>query len=211
MNVPVNPEVEVPTRGRRRNVAGWVILALVILAVIFSGAGICSTYNKFVTLDKNVDKKWADIESALKRRSDLIPNLVATVKAFAKQELTVFLEVTRARARLDNAEGVEDIAAANGDLTQALSRLMVVVEAYPELKSNENFLQLQAQLEGTENRLDYARREYNESVRQFNTLRNRFPAKIVANWFGFNEDRASFEATEAERETPDVEEMFEEE
>lgn len=209
MNVPVNPEVEAPARGRRRNVAGWVILALVILVVIFSGAGICGTYNKFVTLDKRVDESWANIESQLKRRSDLIPNLVATVKAFARQEQTVLIEVTRARANLDNARGVKEVAAANTDFNQALSRLMVVVEAYPELKSNENFLQLQAQLEGTENRINKARMDYNEVVKEFNTAIKRFPARIAARWFGFDKEREFFEATEAERETPDVGEMFE--
>lgn len=192
--------------GPRKKLSGGVIAIIVIVIIIAIPVimGI-SNYNKFVTLDKNVDKAWADLESALKRRSDLIPNLVATVKGFAKQEQEVLIGVTRARANLDNARGVEEVSRADAGLSQALSRLMVVVEAYPQLKSNENFLQLQAQLEGTENRLDYARREYNTAVQQFNTAIKRFPGVLFARLFGFGEEKESFEATPAERETPTVE------
>jgi len=209
MNAAVNPEVGVPASGRRRSPVIWVVLGLLFLVILFLGAGACSTYNRMVTLNEKVDEAWANIESQLKRRSDLIPNLVATVKAFAKQEKEVLIGVTRARARLDNAEGVADVAAASSDLSNALARLMVVVEAYPQLRSNENFLQLQAQLEGTENRINKARLDYNKIVKDYNTAIKRFPAKIFASWFGF-EPRDFFEATEAERENPDVQELFEE-
>ncbi|NLI97465.1 LemA family protein, partial [bacterium] len=176
--------------------------------VVFLGGGLCSSYNNMVRLNKDVDEKWANIETQLTRRSDLIPNLVATVKAYAKQEETVLTEVTRARAGLDNARTMEEISKANGDLNQALSRLMVVVEAYPELKSNENFLQLQAQLEGTENRINYARMEYNKSVKSYNTAIAVFPGSIIAGIFGFK-PRESFEASERERQNPDVKDLFE--
>lgn len=197
-------------RSSRRLGCGLLIALLVVLVIGIPVISGISNYNRFVTLEKTVDKKWADIESALKRRSDLIPNLVATVRAYAKHEEKVLTEVTRARAGLDNAKGVEEISKASGDLSQALSRLMVVVEAYPQLLANENFLQLQAQLEGTENRLDYARREYNEAVQAFNTAIKRFPGVIFAGLFGFKEEKKSFEATEAERQTPDVGKMLEE-
>lgn len=209
MNVPVNPEVQTPG-ARPKARWGWVILiVLLVILVLIVGGGACSTYNRMVRLGKEVDEKWANVDVALTRRSDLIPNLVATVKAYAKQEQTVLVEVTRARANLDNARGVEDVSKASGDLSRALSRLMVVVEAYPELKSNENFLQLQAQLEGTENRIKYARLEYNRVVKDYNTAIAVFPASIFANWFGFK-PREFFEATEAERVNPDVGKMFNE-
>ncbi len=209
MNVPVNPEVQTPS-ARPRARWGWIILIVVlVLVVLIGGCGACNTYNNMVKRSKEVDEKWANIDAALTRRSDLIPNLVATVKAYAKQEQTVLVEVTRARANLDNARSVEDVSKASGDLSQALSRLMVVVEAYPELKSNENFLQLQAQLEGTENRLKYAREEYNRVVKEYNTAIAVFPASIFAGWFGFK-PRESFESTEEERVNPNVGKMFEE-
>jgi LemA protein len=205
MNAPVNPEIQgAPVKKSR---AGWIIGIIVVLLVIFLGGGLCSSYNKMVRLSKDVDEKWANIETQLTRRSDLIPNLVATVKAYAKQEQTVLTDVTRARANLDNARSVEDVSKANGDLNQALSRLMMVVEAYPELKSNENFLQLQAQLEGTENRINYARMEYNKSVKDYNTAIAVFPASMFAPMFGFK-PRSSFEATAQERQNPNVKDLF---
>lgn len=208
MNAPVNPEIQSPVAPVRKSRAGWIIGIIVVLVVVFLGGGLCSSYNNMVRLNKDVDEKWANIETQLTRRSDLIPNLVATVKAYAKQEETVLTEVTRARAGLDNARTMEEISKANGDLNQALSRLMVVVEAYPELKSNENFLQLQAQLEGTENRINYARMEYNKSVKSYNTAIAVFPGSIIAGIFGFK-PRESFEASERERQNPDVKDLFE--
>ena len=179
-----------------------VVIVIVVLVLIpllyFKG-----TYNSLVTMDEGVKAAWAQVENQLQRRYDLIPNLVETVKGYASHEEEVFLKVTEARSKVGGAGNVSDKIAANNSLSAALSRLLVVVERYPELKANTNFLRLQDELAGTENRIAVERRRYNESVRAFNTTIRRFPTNILAGIFGF-EKAAFFEVPEEKQEAPKV-------
>jgi LemA protein len=182
-----------------------LIVALVVIAVVVVavGAWAVGVYNSLVGLEQGVNEKWAQVQNVYQRRADLIPNLVETVKGFAAQERNVLTEVTEARARatgvqltpeaLNDPKALERFQAAQGQLTGALSRLLVVVERYPELKSNQNFLSLQSQLEGTENRIAVERRRFNEAVREYNTRLSLFPGTIVARLAGFR-PKAFFEA-----------------
>jgi LemA protein len=182
-----------------------LIVALVVIAVVVVavGAWAVGVYNSLVGLEQGVNEKWAQVQNVYQRRADLIPNLVETVKGFAAQERNVLTEVTEARARatgvqltpeaLNDPKALERFQAAQGQLTGALSRLLVVVERYPELKSNQNFLSLQSQLEGTENRIAVERRRFNEAVRDYNTRLSLFPGTIVARLAGFR-PKAFFEA-----------------
>jgi LemA protein len=156
-------------------------------------------YNTIVTQDEAVDASWAQVENVLQRRFDLIPNLVNTVKGFAKQEREVLTEVTALRSQWAKAGSVADKAKAATGLEAALGRLMVISERYPDLKSNVNFLRLQDELAGTENRVSVERRRYNESVQAYNTTIRTFPAVSIAKYLGFEKKDAYFEAiTEAE-------------
>lgn len=176
-----------------------IIVAIIVIAVaIFSGS-----YNKFVTAEETVDQAYSQIETQLQRRVDLIPNLVNTVKGFAKQEKEVIGQVTEARSKLAGANGPEDQAAADSELSGALSRLLVVVENYPELKSNENYRQLMDELAGTENRLAVARKDYNDEVASYNKQVKRFPGKLVASIFGFDK-KEYFKAEAGAESAPDV-------
>jgi LemA protein len=173
------------------------------VAVMVSGCG----YNRIQTLDEEVNGYQGQIEVALQRRADLIPNLVETVKGFAGQELAIFEEITNARARLSGAiQGKElaDMAAANQSLNSALGRLLAVVEDNPEIRSNENFRMLQDQLEGTENRVSTARQDYNNAVRAYNAYIRRFPQVLTAKSIGAG-PREYFEAEEGAAEVPTVE------
>lgn len=162
-------------------VAGVILLILIVsLYSFFKG-----TYNNFVTLDETVKTAWAQVENQLQRRYDLIPNLVETVKGYAKQEKDVFVEVTNARAKVGGAGNVPDKISANNELTSALSRLLIVVERYPDLKSNQNFMRLQDELAGTENRIAVERKRYNDAVQTYNIAVKSFPANILAGMFGF--------------------------
>ena len=178
------------------------VIVIVVLAVsvfsFFKGA-----YNQFVTLDEGVKSAWAQVENQLQRRYDLIPNLVETVKGYAKQEKDVLVEVTNARARVGGAATVPDKINANNELTGALSRLLVVVEKYPDLKSNQNFLRLQDELAGTENRISVERKRYNDAVQGYNVAIRSFPANLLAGMFGF-EKAAFFEAPAVAKATPQV-------
>jgi len=177
-----------------------VVLAVVVLAV---GAWAVGIYNGLIGLEQNVNEKWAQVQNVYQRRADLIPNLVETVKGFAAQERTVLTEVVEARAKatsiqltpeaLNDPKAMERFQAAQGQLSGALSRLLVTVERYPELKSNQNFLSLQSQLEGTENRIAVERRRFNEAVREYNTRLGLFPGTVVARLAGFRR-KAFFEA-----------------
>jgi LemA protein len=181
-------------------VVALVVIVVIVLAV---GAWAVGVYNSIVGLEQGVNEKWAQVQNVYQRRADLIPNLVETVKGFAAQERNVLTEVTEARARatgvqltpeaLNDPKALERFQAAQGQLSGALSRLLVVVERYPELKSNQNFLSLQSQLEGTENRIAVERRRFNEAVREYNTRLNLFPGTIVARLAGFR-PKAFFEA-----------------
>jgi LemA protein len=187
-----------------------VVLALVVGGVFLWGVGV---NNRLVTAEQGVNAAWAQVQTVYQRRADLIPNLVETVKGFAAQERTVLEEVTRARAsasqRTLSPEMLNDPAAlkkfqdAQSALGGALSRLLVTVERYPELKSNANFLALQSQLEGTENRITVERRRYNETVQVYNTQLRLFPASLVAAFRGFK-DKAFFEAAPGSETAPKV-------
>ncbi|HPC04947.1 MAG TPA: LemA family protein [Syntrophales bacterium] len=183
--------------------AFFIVLAVLVLIVLASFSFLKGTYNAFVTLDEAVKAAWAQVDNQLQRRYDLIPNLVETVKGFAAQEQTVFIEVTKARAQAGGARTVPEKIEANNELTSALSRLLLVVERYPELKSNENFLRLQDELAGTENRIAVERRRYNEAVRAYNVKIRSFPANLLAGLFGF-EKQAFFEVPEAAKAAPQV-------
>jgi LemA protein len=166
-----------------------IILAIVILAgIIFAGM-----YNGLVRLNVQADEAWSDITVQLKRRYDLIPNLVNTVKGYATHEKTVFEDVTKARASAMNAQGVEATAQAENQFQQTLKSLFAVTESYPQLRATENFQQLQAQLTDTEDKVMASRRFYNGVVRDFNTKRKVFPTSVFANMLGFTKDRAFFE------------------
>jgi len=179
-----------------------VVAGLVVLAVIVGG-WLMGSYNRMVTEREGVDKAWAQVENVLQRRGDLIPNLVETVKGYAAHEKEVFESVADARGRLAGATSPQEAAAANAGMTSALGRLLAIAENYPELKANENFIRLQDELAGSENRIATERMRYNEVVRSYNTLIKRFPGNFIAGFFGFAE-KEYFEATPESREVPKV-------
>lgn len=175
-----------------------VVLLIVVLALM-----LIPSYNGFVNGEENVDQAYAQVENQLQRRLDLIPNLVESVKGFANQEKEVIDSVTEARARLAGAGSPEDQATANDELSGALSRLLVVVENYPDLKSDVNFRQLMDELAGTENRLSVARQDYNNVVADFNRKVKRFPGIMLAGIFGFDE-KEYFKADAAAQDAPEI-------
>ena len=188
------------TSGKRN-----LLIAVVVIVVL---AGLTysffkGNYNRFVTLDEGVKSAWAQVENQLQRLYDLIPNLVETVKGYAKQEKDVLVEVTNARARVGGAATVPDKINANNELTGALSRLLVVVEKDPDLKSNQNFLRLQDELAGTENRIAVERKRYNDAVQGYNVAIRSFPANLLAGMFGFGK-AAFFEVPAAAKAAPQV-------
>jgi LemA protein len=172
----------------------WVILGIIVLVILF----VWVAYNSLVTLKVRVDEAWSDITVQLKRRLDLIPNLVETVKGYAKHESGVFTAVTEARANALNAKGVKETAAADSQFEGALKSLFAVAEAYPDLKANQNFIELQQELVDTEDKIQASRRFYNGGVRDLNTKIQMFPSNIIAGMFGFK-GREFFELGEAEQ------------
>ncbi len=182
---------------------GFLGIGVVIAFVVVLGIMLASSYNGFVNLEENVDQSYAQIENQLQRRLDLIPNLVSTVKGYAAHEEEVLTEISDARARLAGAASPEEEATANAELTGALSRLLVVVENYPNLKADQQFTQLMDELAGTENRLSVARKDYNEQVSVYNKKVKSFPGVIVANVTGFDE-KEYFEADPSAKEAPKV-------
>src|ERR1700683_4102027 len=180
-----------------------VIAVLVIIALIVGGSYV-SHRNQMVTLNETVKSNWAQVDVVLQRRSDLIPNLVETVKGFAAHEETVFGDIAKARSALMGAQTPQDKIAANGQLDGALSRLLLIVENYPQLKSNENFLRLQDELAGTENRIAVERKRYNDAIQDYNTYIGLFPNNIVASMSGFQRNNAYFTASDTSREAPKV-------
>lgn len=176
-------------------------IIVVILIILIAVAG--SSYNGMVSKQEEVENKFSAIDTQLQRRADLIPNLVSTVKGYASQEKEVIESVANARAKLAGANTVSEKAQADGELTSALNRLMIVVESYPELKSSQNFVQLTDELAGTENRIATARRDYNEAVKVYNLKIKKFPTNIMAGMFGF-EEAEYFEASEKSQEVPNV-------
>jgi LemA protein len=181
----------------------WIPLAViggvVLLLVLFS----VTRYNSLVGRAEGVDAAWAQVENQLQRRAELIPNLVETVKGVAAHEKAVIDSVTQARTKLAGARGPAEAGTANAELTSALSRLLVVVENYPQIKANENFSRLQDELAGTENRIATERRRYNEEVRDFNATIKRFPTNLFAGMFGFSA-REYFQAAEGAEKAPQV-------
>jgi LemA protein len=188
------------TKGKRNLIIALAIILVVVFSLYSFFKG---NYNTFVSMDEAVKGAWAQVENQLQRRYDLIPNLVETVKGYAKQEKDVLIEVTNARAKVGGATRVSDKISANNELSSALSRLLVVVERYPELKSNQNFIRLQDELAGTENRIAVERRRYNDAVKTYNVAIRSFPANLLAGMFGF-EKAAFFEAPAAAKATPQV-------
>ncbi|MCK5185693.1 MAG: LemA family protein [Deltaproteobacteria bacterium] len=181
-----------------------IILGIIVLFGIIIFSSIKGTYNSLVTLDEGVKAAWAQVENQLQRRYDLIPNYVETVKGYAKHEKELFVKVTEARSKVGGATNIPDKIKANNQLSGALSRLMLVVERYPELKANQNFIRLQDELAGTENRIAVERRRYNETVKILNIKVRSFPTNILAGMFGF-EKAAFFEVPEAAKAVPKVE------
>lgn len=172
----------------------WIVLGALALVVVLAFGWVKGTYNGFVSAEEVVGKTWADVESTYQRRADLIPNLVETVKGYAAHEAEVFQGVTEARSRVGQVqikaegltpEAIQQFQAAQQGLSGALSRLLAVAERYPDLKANQGFLDLQAQLEGTENRINVARTRFNEAAQGFNTRVRSFPGNLLAGAFGF--------------------------
>jgi LemA protein len=181
-----------------------VVLAILLVIGLLVGSSFVSRRNQMAIKREAVNSAWSQVDVVLQRRADLIPNLVETVKGFAAQEVNVFGEIARARSALLNASTPADKIAANQRLDSALGRLLVVVENYPQLKSNENFLRLQDELAGTENRIAVERRRYNETLQDYNTYISLFPNNIIASMSGFTRNDAYFKADEGARQAPKV-------
>ena len=190
---------------KRSTLITFIVLGIILVVAIGVLSWVVGTRNQMVGLDEEVKTQWAQVENQLQRRFDLIPNLVETVKGISNQEKEVFIGVAEARSRVGGAVGgsIPEKIEANNQLTSALGRLLVTVERYPEIKSNVNYLKLQDELAGTENRLSTERRRYNERVRDYNKAIRMFPGNIIAGMFGF--ERAElFEAPEAATTAPKV-------
>ena len=181
-----------------------ITLVVVILVALVVGGQLIGMKNDFVKERTGIEGKFAEVDNSMKRRADLIPNLVETVKGFAKQEKGVYDDIAAARSQLLNAQSPQDKMTANNQLTGALGRLLVVVENYPQLKSNENFLRLQDELSRTENRIAVARRDYNEAVTKYNADLQLFPRSMAASLFGYQRDYPYFQTTADEKKVPQV-------
>jgi LemA protein len=191
----------------------WIIIGVIAVVVLFAYSSIKGTYNKMVSLDEGVKTQWSQVENVYQRRADLIPNLVSTVKGYANFEQETLTGVIEARAKATSvninpenldAAGIEQFQQAQAGLGSALARLMVVVERYPDLKANQNFLELQAQLEGTENRITVERMKFNESAQAYNSFIRQFPRNLYASMFNF-EAKAYFQADAGADKAPVVE------
>jgi len=191
--------------SRKKTKSRWIIGSIVAVLLLFLivGGSACGTYNTLATKRESVKAAYSNVDVQLQRRADLIPNLVNTVKAYTKHEEAVFGEIADARSRLLNAKTVDEKATADAQVSGALGRLLALTENYPDLKSNEQFKGLMTQLEGTENRIGVARRDYNQVVVDYNTSRLRFPSVIMANLLGFQREE-EFKADPTSREVPKV-------
>lgn len=192
---------------------GTITLLIVGIIILILAVGTLTTYNSLVAKDEAVTTAWSNIQSQYQRRADLIPNLVNTVKGYAKHESGTLENVVKARAKATQItvdaenltpEKLKQYQTAQGELSQALGKLLAISENYPDLKANENFSELQAQLEGTENRINESRRQYNEFVKDYNIKVRRFPSNIVAGMFGFDK-KTAFEAETGTDKAPQVE------
>lgn len=185
---------------------GWAVAGVILIVVLMIFSAFIGIYNNLQIMDESVSSNWAQVNNQLKRRNDLIPNLVATVKGYAKHESTVFTDIAESRAKLSGAMNSKDVKAvgqSSDQLNGALSRLLMVVERYPELKADKSFIALQDELAGTENRLAVARKDYNESVKALNARIRTFPTSMVAGMSGIKA-REYFEVSEAEKALPQV-------
>jgi len=182
----------------------WIIIIVVVLILLGVFGQYIGVKNTLVAKNEAVKAAWSQVDIVLQRRADLIPNLVETVKGYAQQEVTVFGDIAKARSALLSAGTPSDKIAANQQLDGALGRLLLIVENYPQLKSNENFLRLQDELAGTENRIAVERKRYNDSLQDYNTYIQQFPATIYAKWAGFKPNDAYFAASEGSRQVPKV-------
>jgi len=191
---------------------GTITLIVILVLLAFVSISLISFYNRMVEREQKVESQWAQVENVYQRRADLIPNLVNTVKGYAKHEKETLTEVINARSKATsttidpsklNAQNIQQFQQMQDNLSSALSKLMVVVERYPDLKANQNFMELQAQLEGTENRIATERRRFNEIAREYNTYIKKFPKNIFAGMFGF-EAKAYFKAQEGAEKVPNV-------
>ena len=183
---------------------GWIVIIILALIALIVFGQYVGVRNTLVTKNEAVKAAWSQVDIVLQRRADLIPNLVETVKGYARQEQTVFGDIARARSALLSAGTPADKIAANQQLDGALGRLLLIVENYPQLKSNENFLRLQDELAGTENRIAVERKRYNDTLQDYNTYIQKFPANIYASWAGFKTNEAYFAASEGSRQVPKV-------
>lgn len=195
-----------PPRRRSGGRGIYILVGVIgggLLLMLMVGCFALGGYNKAIRLDEEVKAKWAQVENQLKRRHDLIPNLINTVKGYASHETEIFDKITEARAAYGSAGSTGEKAKAAGQINLALSRLLAIAEDNPELKANENFLQLQDQLEGTENRIAVERKRYNEAVKFLNAYIRKFPSRIYAGWADV-EAAAYFEVPKSEQEVPEV-------
>ncbi|MCK4486010.1 MAG: LemA family protein [Desulfobacterales bacterium] len=188
------------TQGQKTTL---IVIGIVLLVILIPFGYLKGTYNSLVTMDEGVKGAWAQVENQLQRRYDLIPNYVETVKGYAKHEKEVLLKVTEARSKVAGAGAISQKIAANNELSSALARLLVVVERYPDLKANANFIRLQDELAGTENRISVERRRFNEAVKAYNTKIRSFPTSLIAGMFGF-EKATFFEVPKEKQEVPKV-------
>jgi LemA protein len=189
---------------RRGSMVLLVVVGIIVIAGLFVYGSFKSAQNQMVQKQENISSKWSEVDVNLQRRADLIPNLVETVKGFTKEASTVFGDIANARAGLLNAQGPEAKIAANGRLDSAFGRLLALTENYPQLRSSEQFMRLQDELAGTENRIAVARRYYNQAIQDYNTFIRQFPNSIWANILGFRPNNAYFQASEASRTVPNV-------
>lgn len=188
------------TQGQK---ATLITIGVVLLAILIPFLYLKGAYNSLVRMDEGIKGAWAQVENQLQRRYDLIPNYVETVKGYARHEKEVFLKVTEARSKVAGAGAISEKIAANNELSSALVRLLVVVERYPDLKANANFIRLQDELAGTENRISVERRRFNEAVKAYNTKIRSFPTNFIAGMFGF-EKATFFEVPKEKQEVPKV-------
>jgi LemA protein len=180
------------------------VVGVLLLVVFLVFGSYVSAKNQMVAKDEIVKASWSEVDVQLQRRADLIPNLVATVKGFTKEESTVFGDIANARAGLLNAQGPQAKIAANGQLDSALGRLLMLTENYPQLRSSDQFMRLQDELAGTENRISVARKRYNDALRDYNTFVRQFPNSVWAGMAGFKENNAFFTASPAAQQVPQV-------
>jgi LemA protein len=183
---------------------GLIVVIVIALIALLAFGQYVGVRNTLVTKNESVKAAWSQVDIVLQRRADLIPNLVETVKGYAQQEQTVYGDIAKARSQLLSAGTPSDKIAANQQLDGALGRLLVIVENYPQLKSNENFMRLQDELAGTENRIAVERKRYNDALQDYNTYIQKFPTNIFAGWAGFKPNEAYFAASEGSREVPKV-------